>query len=93
MQQPQHSPTPALDQIRPRVLRALHVRGWHRDDRRDLWPEAVQVGRRCVVRGSRDGMRLTLELVEGDDGVVTYVPSGSGGPSAVRDLLAEEVLG
>jgi hypothetical protein len=84
-------PTPLLDDLRPRVLRALHVRGWHHDGDRHKWPTAYQAGSRCTVHAARDGMRVALVLDEGATDV-TYHKYGSGGDDALRDLRAEEVL-
>lgn len=75
--------TPRLDRLRPRVRRALWVRGWSHF-------EMTQHGDLFTLHArasTEDGpsLRVTLRFSEG--GTVTM--EGSGGSAAIADLRAE----
>lgn len=86
-------PTPMLDHFRPRVLRALRVRGWRVDPHQHGVTFTARARREVVVdeRGTRRCVCATLRFVEAGDHVALD-EQGDGARLAVRDLQAEGVL-
>lgn len=88
------TPTPLLDDLRPRLLRALQIRGWTCEPSQHGATFRVRARRKFGEDARTGNPRTVLAHLSFDErgGGVTYATSGHGAVDAVRDLRAEGVL-
>lgn len=85
-------PTPHLDALRPRVLRALHVRGWSCAPSQHDRKFRVRATRKAADRAAKEADLCVVAEFEEVGGAIQIDTQGNGWGLLEADLRREGVL-